>query len=271
MTGAFDELLFWLNSKREFASGVVLYKKYGTNKVLIRRFELSGENKFNSALLFEQIKDMARTLESSQPKNKRKIQPLLPKIEAETAPHEDHIPDAGKKVQKIVIASNVLPKAHATSTDTLSEVDFSLLPDKLKQLSTHKGDLYRQASQLHRELEFCKSFEESAEKCGTIITNMRENDLIYKEIRHYISHNSYLGEHPDLKPKKEIKEPEFLSLPIDKLIKAINSRNSQLSRLRKWLKTNKMHKDFIQKQADTVNLEILIKKMRERLNAIQSK
>lgn len=269
MTTAFDELLAWLNSKRKFESGLALYKKYGTNQILIRRFERGGNNQFNRELLFEQLKDMARTLESSRPKKKRRIQPLLPVIESKTT--ITRVPAPREIKDKIFVTNNILPKAHATSTDDLTEVDFSLLPDKLKKLSTHKGDLYRKASQLHRELENCESFDECGKKCGTIITNMRENDLIYREIRHYLTHKKYLGEHPDLKPKKKDKEPEYLTLPADKLLRAINSHSSSLSKLKKWLTVNKTHKKFIEKQAKKNELESLLKSMRKRLDAIQSK
>lgn len=269
MTAAFDELLAWLNSKRKFESGLALYKKYGTNRILIRRFERGGDNDLNRGLLFEQIKDMARTLESNRPKKKRKIQPLLPV--SKQNPIIKQAPAYIALENKIIVSNNVLPKAHATSTDDLNDVDFSLLPDKLKKLSTHKGDLYREASRLHRELESCTSFEESAKKCGIIITNMRENDLIYREIRHYLNHKTYLGEHPDLKPKIKEKTPEYLSLPADKLLRAINSHSSSLSKLKKWLTANKTHKKFIEKQAKKTELENLIKKMRTRLNAIQTK
>lgn len=268
MSAALKELTDWLASKQKFESGLDLYKKYGTNKNLIRRFDRTGNNKFNRQLLFEQIKQMALTLEAAE-----KLKPHKPKISKPAKPVAvlPAAEKAAKLPEKVIISSDILPAPHASLKDDLAGVNFALLPDFLKKLSVRKGDLYREASKLHRELDNCTSFGEAADKCAIILNNMRENDLIYQELRHYISHNKVLGLHPSLKQENKPAESDYKTLPADQLLRKISSRSAQLSRLRKWMKQNKAHKDFITKKADAENLESLIKKMRERLNAIQSK
>jgi hypothetical protein len=268
MSSALKELTDWLASKQKFEPGLELYKKYGTNKNLIRRFDRTGNNKFNRQLLFEQIKQMALTLEASQ-----KVKSHKPRISKPAKPSVV-LPATQPPVklpEKVIISNEILPTPHANLKDDLEGVNFALLPDFLKKLSVKKGDLYREASKLHRELDNCKSFSEAAEKCAVILNNMRENDLIYQELRHFISHNKVLGLHPDLKKETKAQEPDYKTLPADQLLRKISSRSAQLSRLRKWMKQNKAHKDFFLKKADAENLESLIKKMRERLHAIQSK
>lgn len=262
------EILQWLNSERSFESGFKLYQKYGTNRHLIRRFSRIGDNKFHRELIFEQLKEIARTLESARkPNGLKRLDTCMTSDESDIAASitEDTAPD-----EKVIIAGSPLPDSLATTVDDLSEVDFSLLPDALKKLSTRKGDLYRLASVLHREMLACSTDEQRAQKAAVIIGNMSENNQIYAELRYFLKNQKFLGEHASLK-KTEIKEVvDFNSLPADKLLRKINSLAASLSRIRKWLKENLKDAGYAERIAKAVEIENEISLMRERLHVIQT-
>jgi hypothetical protein len=262
------EILQWLNSERSFESGFKLYQKYGTNRHLIRRFSRIGDNKFHRELIFEQLKEIARTLESAfKPKGSNKPDSSFALDQSDTtdSPEEVHAPD-----EKVIIAGSPLPDSFATTVDDLSEVDFSLLPDVLKKLSTRKGDLYRMASVLHLEMLDCTTDDQRAQKAAVIIGNMTENNQIYSELRYFLKNQKFLGEHPSLK-KIEVKEViDFNGLPADKLLRKINSLAASLSRIRKWLKENTRDAGYAERLSKTVEIENEIGLMRERLHVIQT-
>lgn len=259
-----SEIIDWLNSKRKFSTGLVLYEKYGTNRKLLRRFNRSGSTAFNKGLLFEQLKQIALTLELSR-KSKKKS------TKNKTQPSPLATPEQIKLKQRIVISASGLPKAHATSVDDLSNVDFSLLPPELKYLSTKKGDLYREASRLHREMLSCDDKETRADKARVIVENMRENELIYSEIRHFLNNGKFLKEHPYFHMKDEKAGYSLETIPADLLIRKIHSRSAQLSRVRKWLRENKAKPNYKIRLSEATSIELEIKQMRERLNVIQTK
>lgn len=262
------EILQWLNSERSFESGFKLYLKYGTNRHLIRRFTQIGDNRFHRDLIFEQLKEIARTLESSRkPNSLKRIAATVDSDESDSTVSSptDPAPD-----EKVIIAGSPLPDSFATTVDDLSEVDFSLLPDALKKLSTRKGDLYRIASVLHREMLDCTTDEQRAQKAAIIIGNMTENNQIYAELRYFLKNQKFLGEHPSLK-KTIVKEVvDFNMLPADKLLRKINSLAAGLSRIRKWLKENPKDSGYPERLAKTVEIENEISLMRERLHVIQT-
>lgn len=262
------EILQWLNSERSFESGFKLYQKYGTNRHLIRRFSRVGDNKFHRDLIFEQLKEIARTLESARkPKGLNRLDSSVALDESDItdSPDEEHAPG-----EKVIIAGSPLPDSFATTVDDLSEVDFSLLPDALKKLSTHKGDLYRMASVLHREMLECTTDEQRAQKAAVIIGNMTENNQIYAELRYFLKNQKFLGEHPSLKKTEEKEVVDFNALPADKLLRKINSLAASLSRIRKWLKENPRDAVFGDRLSKTVEIEKEIGLLRERLHVIQT-
>jgi len=261
-----NEILTWLNSKKDFNAGVQLYIKYGSNNNLIRRFTRLGNIDFNKRLLEENLKLIAKTIEKTKSiKAKAKPSPLVKQDPA----LQKHI--EAPKI-KIGVIGAALPKPHAKFIDDLSEVDFACLPDVLKTLSTRKGDLYREASIMHKELTECETDEDRAAKAKIIISNMRENDLIYQELRYYLKNNRFLGEHPQTaKPKPVKPEDDFSKLPADKLLKKISSRVAALSRMRRWAKANPKHKDIAERKKKITESETEIALMRERYDAIQGK
>jgi len=170
----------------------------------------------------------------------------------------------------VIIAGSPLPDSFATTVDDLSEVDFSLLPDALKRLSVRKGDLYRMASVLHREMLSCNTDEERSQKAVIIIGNMSENNQIYAELRYFLKNRKFLGEHPSFKVVKEKKAVDFNLLPADKLLRKISSLSANLSRMRKWLKENPKDVGYPERLGVAKGFEDEIKLMRERLHAIQT-
>lgn len=262
------EILEWLNSERSFESGFKLYQKYGTNRHLIRRFSRIGDNKFHRDLILEQLKEIARTLESARKPNVlNRLDTSMTSDESDmvVSSAEDSAPD-----ERVIVAGSPLPDSFATTVDDLSEVDFSLLPDILKKLSTRKGDLYRMASVLHREMLECTTDVLRAQKAAVIIGNMTENNQIYAELRYFLKNQKFLGEQPSLKKTEGKEVVDFNALPADKLLRKINSLAASLSRIRKWLKENPKDAGYAEWLSKTVEIEKEIGLMRERLHVIQT-
>jgi hypothetical protein len=75
MAGKSDTIAAYLDGPRTWEEGVALYRKYGSNRTLLRIFDRSGETVYNYKRLQEEI----RQLLEEMPRQARRIQPQAEK------------------------------------------------------------------------------------------------------------------------------------------------------------------------------------------------
>jgi len=79
-----NEITEWINGKRDFSEGVLLYKKYGTNRALKNRFDQFGEDVYNTNILRIELPKVRYKAEKPDPITPEKKQEVEKKAKVKT-------------------------------------------------------------------------------------------------------------------------------------------------------------------------------------------
>lgn len=213
----FNDLLNWIaTGAKDWKKGVQLYNHFGANNHLKNRFKRLGPIEYNRALLREELTSIAQMLEKS----------------------------TRKLARGVIVTSLVLPASQPLSTNrqtfqvdqeessTNLTVDLAILPEQLRKLHFKKGNLYNEASRLHKKLEETPQHVR-ASMVETIVENMRENQDIWAEIDYFKRNNKLKGSHPDLQQRAIAKD--LKDVPREVLQRTLTNRRSNLSRYKKLI------------------------------------
>ncbi len=216
-----EEIIEWLNSNKgsatdeqQFGKGAALYARHGKMKRNIRLFS-KGYNSLKAKKLYRELYAIAEKLQS----------------EKETAANAG----GGEETEGTGATEHQGLKA-------VNDLIAIALPDELKALHYKKGRLYNRACKARRELyemHFGEKQVDSTESFGlvkTAVDNMLENNLIWKEIRHYTKTDEMLNEHPSLAENKKVKELEALN-PLE-LQRRLQNLPTYISKARKYIREN---------------------------------
>lgn len=219
----------WLVHDRKFNSGVILYHKYGKNRILKNKFNLQGKTKANEADLLEEFRIM--TGRTVQEFNKILVSPVKPIInELSDEEKKEEIPEV-IKVEK--------PKKN--ERQKLRE-EFPFLsdprcPNELKILIADKLTAYHAYVEAHGNLFTAITSEEQFAAASATVENWLENQAIYKELDFYKKHSEILGEHK-LFEKMAIIEG-FNKLSTEGLCKLRENKDHSIWRNEKLIEENK--------------------------------
>jgi hypothetical protein len=264
-----NEILSWLSSPRprNFKKGAALYDKYGTNAFLKKRFAM-GANKYNRALLLEELKEIARAMEKQQVRTvrkKREVKKLPPKRSVFKARLKETKQKKKKRVRKPAV--NVEHYKVASKFNGLSQTEFAMLPKELKDIAVENVKLNNLAEKNFRLLRkrnagkviehlSVEEIEENALQCEAIVEAMRINQMGWDEIRFWQQRKRFKREHPYFKKVDVMDELKSLSSAELKLRK--KNRQSNLSNYRKKLEksTDEKQKMKIKQKIDQWHIEL---------------
>jgi hypothetical protein len=259
----FNDLIKWIaDGASNWEKGVALYNHFGPNINLKNRFRRLGPVDYNRALLREELTNIARILEKSQRlKTKRPNQSTTQPIHQLTNQPLHH------STNQPINQSTNQPLHELTDSEKTEEqltVEVAVLPVPLRKLHFKKGQLFNEASRLHKQLEAAPQHKRAA-MVETIVENMRENQKIWDELKHYQSKRKIKGDHPDLKQTEKAKEIKDIAPEI--LQKTLTNRRSNISRYKKLIKDNPNHeKKNENRQAKIDEWTIEIKAIEETLS-----
>ena len=226
----FKDLLKWIaDGSKDWEKGVQLYNQFVSNGHLKRRFERLGPIEFNRGLLREELISLARTLETSFAK---KQHPKSSKLKPGNV-------QVHQQTKTVTAPAVIIPPDNGSETaEQELTVDLASLPELLRKLHFKKGQLFNEASKLHKQLDSAPQHERAA-MVETIVENMRENQAIWKELEHFRSKGKIKGNHPELQQRTKVKE--LKDSPLDVLQRTLTNRRSNLSRYKKLIADSPGH------------------------------
>lgn len=149
MIGAIED---WLRTPDDYKKGVELYRTHGKSQTLLCLFD-SAESSYTREKLTSELQSISAAAVSHHP------------------PPVDKIPS----VEKLT----------AESESKFMRIDFSALPEDLKERSRHKDALFYQAKMMIEAIRSSKSDQERYTLALSIVSNFAEIDLIWKELEDF--------------------------------------------------------------------------------------
>lgn len=191
-----QDLAAWLNSNRDYKTGVQIYLKYGDNQQFVQLL-LDGETQYTRANLFENLKTIYYQIKNGTSQTNTVVKKQHTEVTVPVVPHPD---------QKPVVVKTQTPKLQK---GTLYDA-CKLQADKLyKELMNLRAELF----------QLCPIVETKMENDEFTFVNDRRNivlrmmDLQYETDQAY-DKLRYVEEHGVLPTVKEAKEEEIPSNPI---------------------------------------------------------
>lgn len=247
------EIYTYLCSPRNYLEGVMLYQKYGVNRMYKKRF--LEESEFNKTLLFEELRKLAGLSESEFANLPRQAKTST--VAAVSEPAEDEIEKnielAPEPVQNMI--------RFRETYAFLNEPD---CPDILKVLVSDMFTAYARYKEAFAQLQQLESDETIAatEACKQVVESYLENREIREELDYYKETGQILGKSSkfaEMKVTEELTELSDLEL-----VKKLQSAQSNLS------KNNKRLADAKAKGETDEKAEELVEQWRVKKLAIEA-
>jgi len=205
------EILSWLKYDRNFNTGILLYFKYGRNRVLTQKLNMQGNTKANLEELLEEFRKMAEL--SIVEFNKLMSKPVkvvssktaTPKIEEKKGPALE----VKKKVVPESHAKSVEPTAAKQNVKLRDEFPFlndPACPSELKVLVSDKITAHYNYLEGRKDLFTAKTNKEQLAAAKKTVESFLENKMIYQELDHYKKHIQILGRHKLFERVKRLEE-----------------------------------------------------------------
>jgi hypothetical protein len=175
----------WLENGRPYDQGVILYQEYGKNFILKSLFA-TGYSNFNSQKLTEELRLI----------NDQTI--------ADPAPSTLYV--------------------KSLKTEVFEKINHAALPEDLQKENILKGELYRQAGKLKKQLEFMKSPEARSTAIKAILANFEQIDKIWAKLDYF------------QQTGKKMREPEIFEEKIEShafLLKRRNNLRTYITKIKK--------------------------------------
>ncbi len=162
-----DEIQQWLDSDRDYLTGVVLYTRYGSNK----------------HLKIQMAKKHSRLLEEKLVYELEKIHLSAPKIKSKKTRVKEKV-----KTAKAVPGAKEFPKRFST-LKVDPQYNLVDLPDILKKEHFERIALYKEANRIHQQLVHGHLKENQIKSSiSTILENMERVDQLWARIDYFKSH-----------------------------------------------------------------------------------
>jgi len=190
-----QDLAAWLNSNRDFKTGVQIYLKYGDNQQFVQLL-LDGETQYTRTNLFENLKTIYYQLKNGTSQTNTVVKKQHTEVTAPIVPHADQKP--------------VIVKAHTPKTQKGTLYDAcKLQADKLyKELMNLRAQLFSLCDINDSKMDNDSKLVLQREKIVLQMMDLQyETDQAYDKLR-------YVEEHGILPNFKEAKEEEIPTNPI---------------------------------------------------------
>lgn len=167
---ALSDLKSWLNSPRDYASGVKLYQKYGSSDLLKRIFA-KGPNRYNEERLEDELIAIFEDHEEEDPR----------------------IPDPPSP-----------PKPDPKKKGIYPSDDYNSLPDQIQKKIQRVKYLYKVNGSLVSQLDVITDDHDRAIMANTVLDQDDEIRTLLEQIDHFKAH----GKIPDPSPKVPLPDTE---------------------------------------------------------------
>lgn len=225
-----EAILNWFKYDRSFNTGVLLYFKYGHNRLYINRFNIQGSTKQNMEALLEQLRVLANIdmLDYAKMiKSPVKKQPEVKKKE-KTKPNQSQSTPETREIRENL-------KSEIKLRDEFPFLNQPDCPNELKILIADKITAFRAYKEAHQKLFDAGSPEEEFKAVKDTVENFILNRQIYKELDYYKKHHKILGEHPlfaKIKIIDQLQQTNTVDLAIrkDNLLKYIRRNRENIEK-----------------------------------------
>lgn len=234
MTTIRQEIIEYLSGPRVYADGVELYRQFGSNLMLLRRFQFD-ETETTREILFDELRKLAglSEIEFARLPRKAVTRAAAPVLNGKSAsvvilddPQSDEeLAEAPQPVRKMM--------RFREKYTFLNSPD---CPDILKVLVADMFTAYDRYKQAFADLQAMPDDADAAEslaKCEELVNSYLNNREIWNELEHYRTTGTILGKAAKF---KEIEASEDLAALSDvELMKKIQSAKVNISKNKKRL------------------------------------
>lgn len=234
MTTIRQEIIEYLSGPRVYADGVELYRQFGSNLMLLRRFQFD-ETETTREILFDELRKLAglSEIEFARLPRKAVTRAAAPVLNGKSAsvvilddPQSDEeLAEAPQPVRKMM--------RFREKYTFLNSPD---CPDILKVLVADMFTAYDRYKQAFADLQAMPDDADAADslaKCEELVNSYLNNREIWNELEHYRTTGTILGKAAKF---KEIEASEDLAALTDvELMKKIQSAKVNISKNKKRL------------------------------------
>lgn len=251
----------WLQSGRDYATGVQLYEQFGTNRTLKGTFKRGDKNKWCVDKLAYELGKLSHVANEPALSDADDVVLAGPiaEVSAESGERERVRLDEGKVLQlaEWYIEDGLLEEAKAREANPIPEN----APAAVQALENEWKALYKRAATLHQQLQYAESDEKRAEMCAEIVDTFEQGiDPIWSHLDEY-KRTGKLPEEPKKSLLDKAKEMVLGKKPFAEMtpIELMKEQGNLRSRISKNKDKSKRQKDVDAWRAELKEVEALIK------------
>lgn len=176
-------IIQYLSGRRDYWQGVELYRIYGINLMLKRRFQMARHTPALEQLLFDELRKIAGVT-ASELQNLQRIAPavsIVPKTE----------PEPQKQTATPVVAEEIVERIRFR--DRFPFLSDPSCPDALKIMVNDMLTAHENFAKAHTEMVTLDDGADASSLAETIVENYIANAEMWEEIKYYQEHGRILG------------------------------------------------------------------------------
>lgn len=228
-----QEITEFLSGPRIYAAGVELYKRYGTNRMLLRRFQFD-ETETTREILFDELRKIAGLSDIEYARLPRRAAKMVPTSVIPGSEQKPYVSQDTDEVLNTLVPTPEPVRKMIRFREKYSFLNSPDCPDILKVLVADMFAAYDRYKQAFAELQKLPDNAEAAEaleNCSNLIENYLSNREIWEELEYYRENGTILGKAAKF---KEIETVENLAELSDvELMKKIQSAKVNISKNKK--------------------------------------